>query len=65
MLAMALWLLTSSIIQTAGPASRHTKPLRLMPVAATVSVEHCPPSAPSTDTPAPAHRGQPTACGAG
>ena len=48
MLAMALWLLTSSIIQTAGPASRHTKPLRLMPVAATVSVEHCHPTAPST-----------------
>ncbi|MDZ7813786.1 MAG: hypothetical protein U5L74_12050 [Ideonella sp.] len=33
-LAMALWLLTSIIIHTAGPASRQTKPLRLMPVAA-------------------------------
>lgn len=50
MLAMALWLLTSSIMQTAGPASRQTKPLPLMPVAAQASIEHCHPTAPAAPT---------------
>lgn len=59
MLVMALWLLTSSIIHTAGPASRQTPPLTLRPVAAAQphTTEHCPPEAPAVPTLVARHEG--------